>query len=306
MTTKWEKDEALTKLMRERKVISRVQSREKNAHYANGVVGCTRKAVYQFIGAPEEKPDMTSRFVFRMGDKYQEIVEEELNGCKILEAKEENLMIKDSRLKFPFSMRCDFLIQLPKDIDSEQKLRPFEVKSLGPNSYFDKEYPGWGGGPPKIYAGAWSVPKDDYLNQITLYLKSLNMDYGILFCGDRDTGDTTVYRVYYDEERYENIVEACYTNEMWLETYKSTGELPVRHIEPLPLGIYTRGSNENPKGSVKLDKSSYPCVWKNKQTGRFGTCSFFNHCHKDTLEKLGIKNLNEIQDKPEPVVDEDD
>lgn len=264
-------------------------TRVKSSHWANGIVGCKRKQAFQFIGSIDEEPmSMSGQFVVDIGESVEKTLTDRFIGARIFDAREESIQFQDPSLKYNFSMRMDLLITLPKHLDPDQMMRPCEVKSMGPGMYFPTEYGGFGGKPPTVFPGANTEPKDDYLNQCTLYMKAMGLDWSVLFCLDRDTGHYTIYKVKFSQERYDGIIAHCKSVEDGLEVYAKTGELPERIIDDFPIAIYKRKTLANEIGDPKLDKSRFPCIWKNKKTGKTGACSFFAECWKKELEDLDL------------------
>jgi hypothetical protein len=210
------------------------------------------------------------------------------------------MQFHDPRLKYPFSIRCDILATLPGDMDPEKKMRPYEIKTMGSSQFYNQVYEGWGGRPDKVYPGAVEVPKEYHLQQLNLYLHFMKLDYGYLFVINKDDSNYAIHKVYYDEKMYDDVVNHCLIVEKALDVYNETKVLPPRHIEPLPLSVFTRGSPQNPAGTPRLDKSSFPCMWKNKESGRWGMCNFFETCHADTLKSLGLtmESFNKAPEKP--------
>lgn len=271
-------------------------TRVKDAHWANGIVGCQRKQFFQFRGEFSEEPmGMSGQFIVDIGESVEKTLTDRLIAAKVFDAREESIQFHDPNLKYKFSMRMDLLITLPPELDPDQKMRPCEVKSMGPGMYFDTEFGGYGGRPPMVFPGASTEPKDDYLNQLTLYMKAMDLDWSVLFCLDRDTGSYTFYKVNFSQERYDAIIAHCKAVEEGLVKYEETGELPPRIIEDCPITVYKRNTDKNQIGDPKLDKSKFPCIWKNKKTGKIGCCSFFADCWKNELDEMDL-TMEEIYD----------
>lgn len=267
-------------------------TRTKRAHYAAGGFGCKRQGVYEFAGFPELETDLIGRMVFRFGDAGQKAIEEEFINAKIFETREQSMETHDSRLQFPFSMRCDVIISLPKDLDPEQKMRPLEIKTSSASQFYDNVYKGWNGNGDTVYPGIVTIPKDYHLAQLNLYLKVTKTDWGVLVVINRDNLDYVVYKVNYDDELYERTVNHCNDTEQAYFKFKQTGELPPRVVDPLPLGVYKRDTKENCIGDAKLEKSSFPCIYRNKESNRYGFCKFFFDCHKEQLSSLNLTKEN--------------
>lgn len=298
---------------RSRSLIDQDQTRKRVSHYPSSLRACKRQLVMDWMGYPEEAPDFNSLITFGFGAAFENVVVKEFKELNIYLGDEESFKLEDKRLKHPFSGRVDVLVKLPPELDEDQLMRPVELKTTSGGQFEDSSYGGYGGRPPLVFPGAKTKPKFYHVDQLTIYLKKMNLDWGLLIYASKENSDYTIYKVYYDQKRYDDIVEYCADVERLVAIAEETGELPpgntveddgsTTQINGTVLDIYKIGEK---KGKPKFDKVNrsggivkFPCIWQNKDSGKVGYCRFFENCHGDHLKKLNltIGDLKEVYDE---------
>jgi len=273
---------------------------QKAAHWPSGLTNCIRKQAWDFTIGSEWNPSLNDDFTFAIGHAFEEVIVKRFKGVQAFLGEEESFTLKDERLKYPINGRVDIIVKLPPELDKEQLMRPVELKTMNSNQWEDKEY-----GPMK-FAGASSKPKLYHVAQLTIYLKKMNVDWGLMCYANKNSSEIMIYKIDFSQEFYDFIIN--YLAEVESEVMKVredesyiprattiTDDFEVVDINDVPLTLYKRNTALNEIGDPKLDKMNkdegifkFPCVWQDANTKKLKTCDYFGKCYSDKLKELDL------------------
>lgn len=285
----------------------------RQAHYPSSLRACKRQLVLDWLGESEEPPNFNSLITFGFGAAFENVIVKEFKDLDFYLGDEESFKLHDDRLEHPFSGRIDVLVKLDEEMDPKQLMRPVELKTMAGGQFEKTEYGGYGGRQPIVFEGGKTKPKSYHLDQLTVYLRKMNLDWGLLIYANKDNSDYCVYKVYYDQNRYDAIVDYCREIEELVLKARETGELPPGNmieddgsIVEITAPALTVGKRGELAGKPKMDKMNksagivkFPCIWQNGTSGRIATCRFFEKCHGAHLEELGLtmEDLKEVKNE---------
>lgn len=269
---KFEEGKELSKLLETKGFASIPSDKMRKAHYPSDLTDCIRKRYYGFKGIVETNPmTFKGHLVTSFGSLFDDLIVKMTMRARIYVEDEFSFGFQHSTLKYPVSGRIDIIIEEP-----DGSLIPCEIKTINAKQYNDRELK-WATGS-RVLVGAVNEPKLAHVAQVMTYIYQMGTKYGYLIYFNKDNQSYKVHKIYWSQELFNDAIEDC----VHLERYLELDTVPPRPVSEPP-EFYKRDADYGKKGDIKPDTLSYPCGWRDSETGEGVYCKFFNYCWSDEI-----------------------
>lgn len=223
--------------------LGRIPSKRTGHWASEALSSCLRKSWLSWKALPTN--EFGNLDTFALGNSIEDAVVKKFQSAGIVLRQQEHITIDDARLQYPITGKIDLLI-----IEGDDIITPVEIKSTkdyGENDGYDK----------------WMsyLPREEHVAQLSMYLHARKATHGYLAYFNKNRGIMAIYKVDYEPEFYNFVIEQFVLFEKEL-------------AGPEP---------EIPKG---MKPESFPCGWMSRAPDAKaakkmeGTCQYWNHCWK--------------------------
>lgn len=277
---KYERDLNLEERLKGKGFAKIPTERIRSAHYAFDLTSCIRQKWYNHKGITEtNEDDFEQKMTLEIGSIVDDIFSKMAMRARIYADEEWSFGMNIEGLRLPFSARIDLILE---DV-TDGKLYPGEVKSMKSSQFYGKSWKYYNDHG-KLVTGGFSGGKDEpkfyHVAQLLSYIKKMGTPYGWLLYLCKDTSEFVVWKIYWSQEMWDDIVRDLGK----LEEYIDLDVEPPRPYKH-EISFYKRATAENAKGDYRHDQSKigFPCSWKDADTGVIKSCRYRDWCFREEI-----------------------